>query len=518
MSTLICWPSRSVPQSERRFPRLNSGRILIGARAQCLWRPPSACWAKGILKNICTFLSSDRTAKAPLHSRHPEAMRKASWGTAACLMLWARFFLLLAMEQTEAASRVQCLNNYGFQGRRVDCQWHRHQALEGTLFYLNFSDTLGLSSDLICPLSASPGTSDHFNCSVHSEEGEFTENDEYQVILHGSSSSGENQTDVIFVAYKPRLHIQCDPPFDLQSKCSDHACRLSWKRPRACEEVLEDWQWELTFKAVQDPWEQAQRRVFVNSETWVHLEGFEFKSERDYVARMRCKTPEENHHYGSHWSPWSSCVTWTAQPGDWQHPDAPISFLICLGSLLLLLALAFALSKRVRSSCRTTIPTPAAFFQPLRLAPHGDFKGWAGLAPVPAVEAVSQLSFLQPPACAGPAKQRVSPPAEELRGAALEPEHPPGDYCTLGGGGEGAALMPAHWTTPPEARSAPPPGSLPFRGQGQPGALGGPLRDSSSSGEARPMRPLFFLGSKATGSVGNPEGHRCIASFSIDLK
>ncbi|XP_032087183.1 uncharacterized protein LOC116518055 isoform X3 [Thamnophis elegans] len=316
---------------------------------------------------------------APLHSRHPEAMRKASWGTAACLMLWARFFLLLAMEQTEAASRVQCLNNYGFQGRRVDCQWHRHQALEGTLFYLNFSDTLGLSSDLICPLSASPGTSDHFNCSVHSEEGEFTENDEYQVILHGSSSSGENQTDVIFVAYKPRLHIQCDPPFDLQSKCSDHACRLSWKRPRACEEVLEDWQWELTFKAVQDPWEQAQRRVFVNSETWVHLEGFEFKSERDYVARMRCKTPEENHHYGSHWSPWSSCVTWTAQPGDWQHPDAPISFLICLGSLLLLLALAFALSKRVRSSCRTTIPTPAAFFQPLRLAPHGDFKVTAGL-------------------------------------------------------------------------------------------------------------------------------------------
>lgn len=39
-----------------------------------------------------------------------------------------------------AASRVQCLNNYGIQGRRVDCQWHRHQALEGTLFYLKFSE------------------------------------------------------------------------------------------------------------------------------------------------------------------------------------------------------------------------------------------------------------------------------------------------------------------------------------------------------------------------------------------
>lgn len=67
------------------------------------------------------------------------------------------------------------------------------------------SSTLGLSSDLICPLSASTGTPDHFNCSVHSEEGEFTENDEYKVVLH-ASSLGENQTDVIFVKYKPRLH------------------------------------------------------------------------------------------------------------------------------------------------------------------------------------------------------------------------------------------------------------------------------------------------------------------------
>ncbi|XP_070811227.1 interleukin-9 receptor-like isoform X2 [Pituophis catenifer annectens] len=426
-------------------------------------------------------------------------------GTAACLMLWAQFFLLLAMEQTEAASQVQCLNNYGFQGRRLDCRWHRNQALEGTLFYLNFSDTLGLSSDLICPLSASPGTPDHFDCSVHSEEGEFTENDEYKVVLH-LSSLGENQTDVIFAKYKPRLHIQCDPPFDLQSKCGDNACCVRWKRPKACGEVLEDWQWELAFKAVQDPWEQAQRRVFINSETWVHIEGFEFKSDRDYVARMRCKTPEENHHYGSHWSPWSSCVSWAAHPGDWQQLDAPIYFLFILGTLLLLLALAFALFKRARSSCGASIPTPAAFFQPLYLAQHGDFKGWAGLAPEEAAEAVSRLSFLQPPTCAGsgPAKRRASPPGEELRGAALEPERPPGDYCTLGGAGEGASPMPAHWPPPPPpgARSGPPPGSLPLRGQGRaqeppasspgaPAALGGPLRDCGWSGEARPMRPLF---------------------------
>ncbi|ETE60946.1 Interleukin-9 receptor, partial [Ophiophagus hannah] len=168
------------------------------------------------------------------------------------------------------------------------------------------SSTLRLSGDLICPLSASPGTPGHFDCSAYSEEGEFTENDEYKVVLH-TSSLGENHTDVVFVKYKPRLHIQCDPPFDLQSKCSDTTCRLCWKRPKAYEEILEVWQWELAFKAVQEPWEVGEAKG--------RRGGFEFKSDRDYVARMRCKTPEENHHYGSHWSPWSSCVTWTAQPG-----------------------------------------------------------------------------------------------------------------------------------------------------------------------------------------------------------
>ncbi|XP_070617815.1 interleukin-9 receptor-like [Erythrolamprus reginae] len=412
-------------------------------------------------------------------------------GTAACLKLWAWFFLLLAKEQTGAARRVECLNNYGFQGRSVFCRWHRSQAPEGTIFYLNFSDTFGLSGDLICPLSASPRSPDLFDCSVHSEEGEFTENDEYQVVLH-ASSVGRNRTDVVFVAYEPRLHIQCDPPFDLQSKCGDNRCRLSWKKPKACEGIWEDWQWELAFKALQEPWEQAQRRVFVNSGTWVRIEGFEFQSNRDYVARMRCKTPEENPHYGSHWSPWSSSVTWTAQTGDWQPLDAPIYFLLCLGTLLLLLVLAFAFFKRAGRSCGPTIPTPAAFFQPLYLAHHGDFKGWTGLTveeAEEAVEVVSRLSFLPPPTCggSGPAKRRASLTSEEMQWAALEPECPPSDYCTLGE----ADPVPALWPPPPNARSGPPPGQLPRQGQESP-ALEGPFRDCWSSQEARPIQPPFL--------------------------
>lgn len=54
--------------------------------------------------------------------------------------------------------------------------------------------------------------------------------------------------------------VACDPPVDLQSKCSDNKCQVHWKRPEAYEEILEDWQWELAFKAVQEPWEVGEAK------------------------------------------------------------------------------------------------------------------------------------------------------------------------------------------------------------------------------------------------------------------
>ncbi|KAM6423621.1 uncharacterized protein PHA67_004569 [Liasis olivaceus] len=206
--------------------------------------------------------------------------------------------------------------------------------------------------------------------------------------------------------------------------------------------------------------------------------------------------------------------------GDWQQLDAhfpraaPIYFLLCLGTLLLFLALAFTLFRRAKRSCGGSIPTPAAFFQPLYLAHDGNFKGWAGLAAAAAAAtpedeagwrrgggeaeaaAVSQLSFLQPSRCPSPGlpKRRASQPGggawgEELRavpgaravpGEPERPPCPPGDYCTLGGG---EALSPAGWPPrpPPPAPAEPgarsgalragAPGPLPRRLPAQPGAL-----------------------------------------------
>ncbi|XP_061455998.1 interleukin-9 receptor-like isoform X4 [Rhineura floridana] len=381
---------------------------------------------------------------------------------AACLVQIVLFPFFAADERQQpgvSTSNVRCLNNYGPQGRRMDCMWNHNQTMGEGLFYLNFTDLLTLYSNLICNLSASREAQDNFCCSVSSEEGEFTENDEYGVSLH-ASSPGNSQVYPVFAVYEPRLHIACDPPFDLQSKMSSSKCRMQWKKPEAYEDIfLDDFQWEIAFKAAKAPWEQAQTRILVSKETWVDIEGYEFKSGVDYIARIRCKTPDVNWHYRSHWSHWSATTKWTAPPGSWQQFDSHLlrsvlSPLLCLGALLALL-LVLMIFWRSKGNGYANVPTPATYFQPLYRFHNGNFKRWAGLpekdagrksgreAPAEVGEAISQLSCLAPPRAeaAAPPCSCCSPPdgqyvasQEVLLAVGAPSRTQPGPPARCGGG------------------------------------------------------------------------------------
>ncbi|KAH0631710.1 hypothetical protein JD844_019457 [Phrynosoma platyrhinos] len=292
------------------------------------------------------------------------------------------------------------------------------------------------TGSLLCPLSASPEAQDHYSCSVEGE-GEFTENDDYSVSLHAANASlGKNRAYPVFTSYEPRLHIQCDPPTCLQSNASASKCRIQWRKPKAYEDInLEDWHWQLAFKAAGEPWERAETRSFVNQDSWVEIDGSELKGGVDYVARVRCKIPEENNDYHSHWSTWSATTSWTAPAGTiltsllpekLQSPTCSLPILVrgcswhreeqkmaaharlllltrddagqkqldprlpralqaslplCLGALLFLF-LAFVWRMKDRGG--THIPTPATFFQPLYTSHNGDFKvtaaiGWGAV-------------------------------------------------------------------------------------------------------------------------------------------
>ncbi|XP_053132686.1 interleukin-9 receptor-like isoform X4 [Hemicordylus capensis] len=248
-----------------------------------------------------------------------EQSRGAAWLLLLLLLLLLQTLLLpssLAAERQQAGSpgTARCRNSYGSQKRRVDCVWHPNQALGDGPFYLNFSDLLSTeSSSLLCKLSASSEMPPVSSCSV-TGEGEFMENDQYHVSLH-DASLGTEPLYTIFSDYEPMKHIQSDPPFALESSMSASKCRIQWKRPEAYDVLLETvLQWELAFKAADAPWEQAQSKILDHSETWVELEGAEFKSRVSYVARIRCKISDSERHYRSEWSPWSPTTTWTAPP------------------------------------------------------------------------------------------------------------------------------------------------------------------------------------------------------------
>lgn len=53
----------------------------------------------------------------------------------------------------------------------------------------------------------------------------------------------------------------------------------------------------------------------MKKETWVEVEGSEFKSGVDYIARIRCKTPDSLQVYMSTWSEWSATTEYSVPPG-----------------------------------------------------------------------------------------------------------------------------------------------------------------------------------------------------------
>ncbi|XP_077173236.1 interleukin-9 receptor-like [Paroedura picta] len=295
-------------------------------------------------------------------------------------VLISPLFLAAEGQKTGISSGVRCLNSYGFQDRRVDCTWLRNQTKGEGPFYLNFSDTFeqGLK-DLVCWLLPSNKTRDEFRCSAEGS-GEFQENDLYKVSLHDTSLGEKASYAVWEDIYKPMRNIKCDPPYDFRSNMSGGRCLITWEMPKAYVLIWKDMQWQLQLRATHVPWEQAETKAGVSEETWMEIDAAEFTPGTSYVARLRCKTPDKNAAYVSHWSEWSGATEWSVPPGPLPQVLLPVFVWLplCLGALLCLLLLAGCHS-RIKSCCWPSTPNPAAFFLPLYASHRGDFQAWIGI-------------------------------------------------------------------------------------------------------------------------------------------
>ncbi|XP_054848330.1 interleukin-2 receptor subunit beta-like [Eublepharis macularius] len=309
-------------------------------------------------------------------------MEKQNLRTAYLLqMLFLPPFLAIEQLQTGISSSVQCRNNYGFQNRRMDCTWHRNQTIGEGPFHLRFSDSYQRLDDLICHLSPSREAWGEFSCSAEGL-GNFEENDKYSVYLH-DTPLGKDVIYTVWENYEPMRNIKCDPPVDLQSNMNAHKCQIVWKKPKAYRAIWKALQWQLEFRANSIAWERAERRTVVTRETWMEIDGSEFKPGISYAARMRCKTPDNNDAYISQWSEWSATTEWNVPPGALQPADSLVlpavfvSVSLGLGVLLFLLLVSIFYS-RIKSHCLATTPNPVAFFLPLYTSHNGNFQDWIG--------------------------------------------------------------------------------------------------------------------------------------------
>ncbi|XP_041257949.1 interleukin-9 receptor-like [Onychostruthus taczanowskii] len=287
----------------------------------------------------------------------------------------------------ELSGSLSCLNNYV---TTVSCMWVTEKPMGDGPFHLHFTNLWSKGHNASCKLTATENMQNQYHCTIHLAS-QILETDGYRVSLQGNFF-GCNQTYMTFPEYTPRKHIKLDPPLNIQSNATASKCQIWWSVWNVPWYLAEILQYELQYKEYSMSWEVAMNKTLPSSLPQVEIEATELRSGIAYAARVRCKVSENENSYHSQWSEWSQTTVF-------QRADVPkvsekilniktIQYLfipLSFGTLLYLLWNC-KLSSRAKSLTCFTIPTPAAFFQPLYSLHNGNFKDWVGLN-----EACSQL-------------------------------------------------------------------------------------------------------------------------------
>uniref|UniRef100_A0A8C9F1I3 Uncharacterized protein n=1 Tax=Pavo cristatus TaxID=9049 RepID=A0A8C9F1I3_PAVCR len=175
--------------------------------------------------------------------------------------------------------------------------------------------------------------------------------------------------------------VKLDPPLNIQSNITASKCQIWWTVPSYLDEIL---QYQLQYKEYSTSWETALNKTPPSSLPQIEIEGTEFRSGVSYTARVRCKVSEMEDSYHSQWSDWSQTTVFqregASELSEKRFDTRTLQFLIIPLSFGTLLYLFWncKLSSRAKVLSCLSIPTPAAFFQPLYNLHNGNFKDWVG--------------------------------------------------------------------------------------------------------------------------------------------
>ncbi|XP_036064565.1 cytokine receptor common subunit beta-like [Onychomys torridus] len=221
-------------------------------------------------------------------------------------------------QETVPLQTLQCYNDYT---SRIICSWADMEDAQGLMnmtLYRKLEKDYPVSCDLSEDLPWSECPSPHRcvprRCVIPYTHFMGTDEDYY-------SFQPDREVGIQLVVPLAQ-HVQPPPPKDLHISPSGDHFLLQWSVTLGDAQVpwlaQEDIQFEVTYKRLQDSWEDAPG--LHTSNLWVSLEHKLFLPNNIYVARVRTRLSPGSSLSGRP-SRWSPEVQWDSQPGDKAQPQ-----------------------------------------------------------------------------------------------------------------------------------------------------------------------------------------------------
>lgn len=221
-------------------------------------------------------------------------------------------------QETVPLQTLQCYNDYT---RRIICSWADTEEAQGlinlTLYRKLEKDSpvsCDLSEDLLWRKCPSPHRCVPRRCVIPYTRFSIADEDFY---------SFQPDRDVGVQLVVPLAqHVQPPPPKDINISPSGDHFLLKWSVPLGDARVSwlsqEDLEFEVSYKRLQDSWEDAPS--LHTSNLWATLEPKLLLPSNTYVARVRTRLSPGSALTGRP-SRWSPEVQWDSQPGDKAQPQ-----------------------------------------------------------------------------------------------------------------------------------------------------------------------------------------------------
>ncbi|XP_041061823.1 interleukin-21 receptor-like isoform X1 [Carcharodon carcharias] len=173
---------------------------------------------------------------------------------------------------------------------------------------------------------------------------------------------------------KPRAPFNLDVSYF--APCE--AYNFTWQIAYGNYDYLEDFEYELRYKRIEDSWEHQIVKHIRNNQRTFPLVASELTSDTEHLAQIR-SCPAEGSDYTGTWSDWSPTVNWRTAACKTDLEQIPWLPFLCglIPTLILVVAVViFNVPQRLRKKLWVMTPNPAPFFKPLFVDHGGNFTSW----------------------------------------------------------------------------------------------------------------------------------------------